>query len=81
MAVNGRINGDHRKEQQIVELLDVVVAIHSFVADDAAVVPELLDEGVRVHWLSSIRYDAFHKENAEKQHCASRDHARVQALR
>ena len=39
----------HLEEQQVGELLDVVAIAHPVVAQDVAVVPELLDEGGGVH--------------------------------
>src|SRR4051794_8178507 len=38
----------HLEEQQVRELLDVVAVAHAVVAENLAVVPELLDEGARV---------------------------------
>jgi hypothetical protein len=39
----------HLEEQQVGELLDVVAIAHPVVAQEVAVVPDLLDEGGGVH--------------------------------
>ena len=46
----------HLEEQQIGELFDVVAIAHALVAQDVAVVPELLDEGGSVHMLISLHH-------------------------
>jgi len=42
----------HLEKQQVGELLDVVAIAHPVVAQDVAVVPELLDDGRGVHGCS-----------------------------
>ena len=52
---------DHLEEEQKGELLDVVLIRQAVIAEDVAVVPELLDDGIRGHWfpLTTIAGAAF----------------------
>jgi hypothetical protein len=44
--LNGSQLVGHLEEQQVSELLDVIAIRHAVVAEDVAVVPELLDDSV-----------------------------------
>jgi hypothetical protein len=55
----------HLEEQQIRELLDVVAVRHAVVAEDVAVVPELLDDRRSIHCLQHPLLASHHAEQAD----------------
>ena len=45
----------HLEEEQIGELLDVIAVAHPVIAEDVTVVPEFLDDVLRIHESSSVQ--------------------------
>ena len=59
----------HLEEEQIRQLLDVVAVAHPIVAEDVAVVPELLNDRRRTHYAGPlVGFRFFHSASDQSYH-------------